>query len=196
MDGYVFQGKLDLKVKDCNSGKIFEDENLEFSCLPMDHSTDCIAFSIKEKDKRKIKMSEITKLKIPEGPMLTKFVEGKSVTIQGKKILAKDVTYLEKGKKLVYVTDTVLCDNAIKIAKDADLLICEATYDQSLLEKAKKHSHMTTHEAAQIATEANVKKLLITHFSPRYGDIKVLEDEAREIFPETKAAFDFMRNQV
>ena len=196
MEGFVFQGQLNLVIKECKSGKIFEDEYLEIHCLPMNHSTDCIAFSIKEKDKRKIKMSEITKLKIPEGPMLNKFVQGKSLTFKGKKINAKDVTYTEKGKKLVYVTDTVMCDNAIKLAKDADLLICEATYDKSLEEKAKKHSHMTTHDAATIASEAKVKKLLLTHFSPRYTDLKPLEDEAKEIFSETKCTFDFMRVRI
>jgi len=196
MEAFVFQGQLDLKIKDCDSGMIFEDTELEIHCLPLDHSTDCIGFSIIEKDKRKLKMSEMTKLKIPEGPLYTKFTQGKSVTFKGKKILAKDVTYLEKGKKLTYVTDTVLCDNAIKLAKNADLLICEATYDQSLLEKAKKHSHMTTQEAASIASEAKVKQLVLTHFSPRYSDLKPLEEEAQEIFPETKCAFDFMKIKV
>ncbi len=196
MEGFVFQGRLDLKVKECSSGIVFEDDYLEVYCLPMEHSTDCIGYSIKEKDKRKIKMSEITKLKIPESPLLTKFTQGKSVIFKGNKINAKDVTYLEKGKKLVYVTDTVLCNNAIKLAKDADLLLCEATYDKSLYEKAKKHSHMTTHDAAHIASEAKVKKLIITHFSPRYTDLKPLEEEAKEIFPETKVAFDFMRTKI
>ncbi len=89
--------------------------------------------------------------------------------------------------------DTVFTQNAVKLAKNADLLICEATYMNNLSEKAEKNRHMTAQEAGQIASQAEVKQLVLTHFSQRYKQVNELVDEARVIFPNTKAAFDLMK---
>jgi ribonuclease Z len=63
-------------------------------------------------------------------------------------------------------------------------------------EKAKEYLHLTSSQAAQIASQANAKKLILLHFSQRYKDIKEMEDEAKTIFPETVCAYDFMKIRI
>ena len=78
-----------------------------------------------------------------------------------------------ENKKLVFITDTRKNNNAIQLAKNADVLIHESTYDDNKLEKAHEHFHTTEIQAMEIADMANVKRLILTHFSPRLTDEKV-----------------------
>ena len=87
----------------------------------------------------------------------------------------------------------MVCQGAHKLAENADLLICESTYHSDMTAQAHEYSHMTAQEAAQIASQANAKKLLLTHFSARYADHTILEQDARTIFDNTQAAQDLMR---
>jgi len=97
------------------------------------------------------------------------------------------------GTKIGIIADTRLCTGCIKIAKDKDLLICDSTFAAKDEEKAHEYFHMTAVQAAQVAHQGNVKKLVLTHFSQRYKDVSSLEEEARDIFPNTVAAHDFMK---
>ena len=110
----------------------------------------------------------------------------------GKKIAPKDVTYIEQGKKISIIADTIPCKNAVTLAKDADLLICESTYSSELEEKGEAYGHMTGKQAGLIANQANAKKLLLTHFSARYKTTHEVEEDARNVFNNTQAARDFM----
>jgi ribonuclease Z len=91
--------------------------------------------------------------------------------------------------RVVYSGDTEPCENLIKIAKNADVLIHDATY----IEQRDNRMHSGAKEAALIAKEANVNKLILTHFSRRYTDLKELEEEAKKIFPNTIIAKDLMK---
>lgn len=196
MHSCAFDVKIDLKVKELNPKKIdkfLETEDYELYCAKLEHSTPCIGFSFAEKDKRNIDVSYLRKNKIKEGPYLENLKEGKDITYEGKKIKFKDCTYLVPGKKISYIVDTIFTQNAVKLAKDSDLLICEATYLSDLREKAVKTAHMTAQEAGQIASQADIKQLIITHFSSRYKEVSTLLEEAKTIFPNTKAAFDLMK---
>ena len=95
------------------------------------------------------------------------------------------------GRKFVYCTDTVFCDGAVELAKDADLLVHEATFAHQDAQMAFDRLHSTSTMAAQVASIAGAKQLIMTHFSPRYapGNAIVLDDllkEAQAIFPNTK----------
>jgi len=96
-----------------------------------------------------------------------------------------------KGIKLTYTTDTRPCKNISEFAKGSDLFICEGMYgDNGMLDKAKEHKHMTFSEAANLAKEANVKKMWLTHFSPSLFKPAEFIGNARSIFPETVAGKD------
>ena len=128
--------------------------------------------------------------------MLGDLQKGKDIVYEGKKIKAKDATILVKGKKLTLITDTVYCDNCVKLSKDADLLVSECTYSDKLKDLAKKRKHLTAVDAATIAKKAKVKKLIITHFSQRYNDISILLKEANKVFKNTYVAKDFMKIKI
>ena len=131
-----------------------------------------------------------------EGPILGKLQQGQDVTVKGKKIKAKDVTYATQGKKISYVTDTIPCKGADILAKDADLLICEGTHLDEIREKSEKSRHMTVRQAALIASENNVQKLVITHISQRYKMSSEIIEEARTYFDSSVVAEDFMKINV
>ena len=98
-----------------------------------------------------------------------------------------------KGIKITYSGDSRPCDNMVNLAKDSSLLIHEATFLEEDKDKAIENGHSTTKEAAEIAKNANVNKLIITHFSNRYTNIKPFKKETKEIFKNTTVAKDFMQ---
>lgn len=129
---------------------------------------------------------------IPEGPLWGKLHHGKAVEVDGRVIRAEDVVGPERpGRKVVYTGDTRPCAPTREHARDADLLIHEATFAHEEAERAVATGHSTAREAAEVAASAGVHRLALTHFSPRYADDpRALEREARAVFPETVAAYD------
>lgn len=96
-----------------------------------------------------------------------------------------------KGIKITYTTDTRPCRNIPVFAKNSDLFICEGMYgEDEMIDKAKEHRHMIFREAAEIAKEAEVKEMWLTHYSPSLFKPKEFINNARKIFPNTHAAKD------
>ena len=152
-----------------------------------------MGYNFIEKDKRNIDVKKIKKFGIPEGPLLGKLQEGKTIEFKGKKITPKETTYIVKGKKISLIADTAPCKNCYTLVKDSDLLICEATFTSKLEEKGEEYSHMTAKQAALIANKANVKQLLLNHLSARYKTPDEILEEAKTYFHNSKVAEDFMK---
>jgi ribonuclease Z len=186
---------IPYEVKEVKSGICFENDDFILRAEPLKHSADCIGFSFIEKERLRINIGKAEKLKL-SGPILGKLQAGKDVTHNGKKIKSKDVTYLVEEKKISYIADTLPCNGANKLAKNADLLISEGTHLSEIKEKTKKAMHLTIKDAALIASENNAKKLIITHISPRYKSTAEIVKEARDHFDETIVAEDFMKVRV
>ncbi|MDP3697967.1 MAG: ribonuclease Z [Nanoarchaeota archaeon] len=182
-------------VHEVSAGKVYEGDDFVLEAQKLEHSVPCIGYSFREKDKLRIDVVKAKKLGL-EGPILGKLQQGENVTLKGKKIKAKDVTYAVLGKKISYVTDTVPCKGADLLAKDADLLICEGTHLDEIREKSEKSRHMTVRQAALIASENNVQKLVITHISQRYKVPSEMIEEARTYFDNSMVAEDFMKITV
>jgi ribonuclease Z len=193
MHAFVFGNKVNFEVHDITKKRFFDGKEFYLEALPLDHSIDCIGFSFVEKDRLKIDMAKAKKLGLSEGPILGELQEGKEVAFKGKKILPEEVTFKVQGKKLTYIADTVATDNCIKLAEDADLLICESVYASGHEEKAFEYKHLTAQQAALIANNANVKKLVLTHFSQRYKNTQDIEEDARTVFNNVICAEDFMK---
>ena len=102
-----------------------------------------------------------------------------------------------KGIKLTYVTDTRPTESIVENAKGSDLFVCEGMYGEiDKSEKAKEYKHMTFYEAAQLAKEADVKELWLTHYSPSLTRPEEFLDEVRKIFSHTKAGRDRMTKEL
>jgi ribonuclease Z len=101
-----------------------------------------------------------------------------------------------KPIKIVYTGDTRPCDSLRTAAQDANILISEAMFSSEHADLAAPRGHMTAVEAATIARDAHVDLLVLTHYSPRYGDGNIIESEAREVFSNTILARDLMHISV
>lgn len=187
----LFKIKIQTKIHESQE-VVFENSEFKIESLPMQHGTPSLAYSFIIKDKLRLDRSKLKKLKLPNSPILKSLQEGKDITFNGKKIKASQVSYLEKGRKVTFILDTLPNENAIKLAKDSDLLICESTFSKEDAEQAKEHMHLTAEQAATIAKKSNSKKLILTHISQRYEAIpRIIEKEAKKIFKNTSLVKDF-----
>jgi ribonuclease Z len=162
--------------------------------LAVKHNVPALAYSIEEnKRPGKFNKSKALKLKIPEGPMFNKLQRGHNITLNNGKKITPDMVLgpARKGRKVVISGDTIPCDKLINFAKNADILIHDATFDSEFEEISKDYGHTTALQAAEIAKKAKVEKLILTHISPRYIDDEKLQNDARKIFKNSFVANDF-----
>jgi len=190
--------KVELKVKihEVQDGIVYEDKEIKIEAKKLQHSIECFGYTIQEKDRRKINLTYLKKFGLEQNPILGKLQKGQDIVWKGKEISASKGTKLITGKKLAIVLDTRKCKNAVELAKDADLLICESTYDAGDHELAIKRKHLTSVHAAEIARDGNAKSLILTHFSQRYKSVTGLKKEAKKVFSNTECAEDFMKVKV
>lgn len=196
---YILRGEeIKIKITEIKkNGIFFENKDYSLNAVKLKHNAHpCLAYSFIEKDTRKINTAYTKKFGLVRHPLLGKLQKGKNITYKGKKIKAEKATFLKKGKKITLILDTLLCDSCFEIAKNSDLLICEATYLEKLKDKAKEYKHLTAKQAASIAKKSNVKKLILTHFSPRYKNTADLKKEAQKIFKNVICAKDFTKIKV
>ena len=183
---------------DFTNGIIFENEEYYITALPLDHSLFDLAYRFQEKDKPgHLNLEKAQKYNLPVGPLIGELKKGNNVIFNGTVIKPSDV--LEepiKGKSIAIVTDTKPCENCITIAKEASLLIHEATFEKELLTNAQEMKHSTTIDAAQTAKNANAKLLIITHISSRNNDANKLLEECKSIFENTIVAYDFLKVKI
>jgi len=193
---FYFDRVLDMKIVEVENGRFFENESFALEAMELEHNVPTLGYAFVEKDRRRISVPFVKKLGIPDGPLLGKLQMGKDIEWKGKKVTAEEATSIVKGKKIAYITDTAICKNCITLAQDADLLISESVYEEGLHEKASQYKHMTAVQAASIANTANVKKLVLTHFSQRYKTTEKVQEEAKAHFSNVLCAYDFLKVKV
>ncbi|MCH9610223.1 MAG: Ribonuclease Z [Chlamydiales bacterium] len=171
------------------AGLVEDDGKFRIEATFLEHGVDNIAWRITEPDRLKFDQKKLHAHEI-RGPKVRELIAKGSVVIDGEKVLLEDVSWVRKGDSVVYVSDTRFCQQAIDIAKDAKILLCESTYMEEHQKLAKKHFHLTAKQAATIAKEADVEKLILTHFSARYLKTAPFVKEAQEVFANVEAAED------
>lgn len=201
MKSCAFDMRLEVEIKEIipKTNKpitFYENEHYRLEAAPLRHSIPCLGYAFIEKDRRKIMIKKAEKLGLKEGPELGRLQRGETITHKGKTIKPEDVSYIVKGKKVSFILDTEPCEAIHELVKDSDLMISEANFSSALEEKAEQYKHLTAQTAAQIASQAGVKKLILTHFSQRYKTIEELEEEAKRIFNNTTCAYDFMKIKI
>ena len=167
---------------------VFEDDKVEVFSIPLNHRVYTNGYLFREKKKpRKLNIDTIEEFPEIEICDYQNLKNGKDFVLESGEIIPNDYLTFEAQKSLSYAfcSDTKYKPNIVPIIKEVDLLYHEATFLHELKDLATYTGHTTAKEAAMIAKEANVKKLVIGHFSNRYHDYSVLLDEAREIFPNT-----------
>ena len=174
-----------------NPETIFEDSKVKVTSFPLRHSIPVCGFLFEEKPRPRNVIKE--------------FVESMQLTIKEMNELKSGLDIVRDGKvyknstltkdpprvrKYAFVTDTLKCSNIVEIIKDVDILYHEATYLHKDLDLARLSCHSTALQAAQIAHDSGAKKLLLGHYSSRYTDPKVIEEEAQTVFENSVATAD------
>ena len=169
---------------------IYEDRSLTVTTIPLRHRMPCCGFLFAEKPRpNHILRDMIDFYQVPVYE-LNRIKNGADyVTPEGEVIPNARLTRPSAvPRRYAYCSDTIYLPSITEQIKGVDLLFHEATFAEDAAPRAKETFHTTASQAARIARDAEVKKLLIGHFSARYDDEQVLLDEARAVFPDTQLA--------
>lgn len=196
--GY-FKPAYKVIAYEVEDGEVLDFDGYHIRVIKVKHNVPALAYSFEE-DKRpgKFNKPKALELDIPEGPLFSKLQRGETITLKNSKKITPEMILgpPRSGRKIVISGDTKSYDKLIDFAKDADVLIHDATFDSELEDVANEYGHATAFQAAEIAKKANVERLFLTHISPRYLDHRVLENDARKVFKNSFAPKDFQEIEV
>jgi ribonuclease Z len=177
---------------------LVDEERFSVKCFPTNHRIECYGFSFHEKkNPRKLNPDKAKEYGVPIS-FYDRLKNGEDY-IQENGTLIKNEWVTEDaptGKTYAFCADTKYDESIIPHIQDADLIYHETTYLDALRERAADRFHTTTRQAAEIAKKANVKKLLIGHFSSKYDTLEEFEQEAREVFLNTELALEGVTYKV
>jgi ribonuclease Z len=203
-EAYEFEG-LDSEEPSrtikMNNNTVFESKYFTIEYALVEHSVLTYAYAFIERPRYgKFNPDRAKELGIPMSNLWRKLQEGQIIEVNGKKIdpVKEGIVGPEKpGRKITYSGDLKPCDSLIKLGKDSDIIIHEATFAKDLAEIAQEKKHSTSIDAANDAKMMNAKQLILTHISSRYSeDAFRLLEEAKEIFPNTILAEDLLKIEL
>ena len=199
--GVVLKGRyppVEITFQELEAGLVFDKGDFTVTAFPVNHRTpDCYGFLFQELSRRPFLVEKAEKLKIPPGPWRGDLVAGREATLPDGRVINPEMVLGEEqpGTKLVHVGDAGKTDNLLEICQGADALVIEATYLEAEAELAEQFGHLTTKQAGELAKNAEVGTLILTHISRRYREEQVLE-EVKKFFENVYVAKDFDRFQV
>ena len=151
------------------------------------HRVASVAWALVEDDRPgRFDVAEARRRGVPAGPLFGLLQQGHDVTLDDGTVVVADgvVGEARTGRRLVFSGDTRPCDAVLAAALDADVLVHEATFLDADLDRARETLHSTAREAAELAREAGVALLALTHVSTRYP-VRAIKAEARAVFAGT-----------
>lgn len=174
---------------------IYEDRTLTVSTIPLQHRIPCCGFLFAEKPRPNHIIREMIDFYQVPVYEINRIKNGEDFGTPEGEVVANSrlTTPSDPPRRYAYCSDTIYRREIIPQIEGVDLLFHEATFVQTELARAKETFHTTAEQAARIALDAKVKKLVIGHFSARYEDEQVLLDEATKVFPATILAKENLR---
>jgi ribonuclease Z len=167
----------------------FHEGVFDIVVLPLRHSSPCLGYRLQEPAKSgKFDAAKAEELGLPNGLERRLLQQGESVQVNGRTVQPSEVVGPPiAGRVITYCTDTLPCANTLVLAHEADVLIHDATFSDAYADRAEESYHCTSRQAAQIAQEAHVGRLMLWHLSIRvHGDEEAaLLAQAREVFPDS-----------
>jgi len=169
-------------------------EGAEVRAFPVRHGQEAYGFVFEELPKRKFLKEKAHSLGI-KGRLFRELEEKGLVEVGGRVVELEEVSYLQRGVKVVYSGDTRYSPRLVEEARGADVLIHEATFHSSMEGEARRRGHSTAEEAGRAAEEAGVGMLVLTHISPRYKgrEGELVEDARRHFKGPVVVAHDGLR---
>jgi ribonuclease Z len=192
----IERNKFPVEIHEITPGDRLTRDEYDIVVFQTDHRPDTVGFALAEHTRLgRFNPDRARELGVPEGPLWGRLHKGETVLLEGGRSVspADIVGSPRRGRTLVYSGDTRPSLAVVEAARGADLLIHEATFGSDELERAKETGHSTAAEAARVAVEAGVRRLVLTHISLRYTrDAPELLAEARAVFADTVIARDGM----
>ena len=171
---------------------VFEDEKVIVKTIPLKHRVYTNGYLFQEKvGDRKLNVDAVKKHKI-ETCYFQKIKNGKDITLDDGTIIPNDELTFDPipAKSYAFCSDTMYDESIVPLIQNVDVLYHETTFLESEADKALKTMHSTAKEAATIALKANVKQLMLGHYSTRYENIQLFKEEAETIFPNVLLSDD------
>jgi len=196
----IERNKFPVEIVEIRAGDRLRRDEYDIVVFETQHRADTVGYALAEHIRLgRFHPERARELGVPEGPLWGRLHKGETVTLDdGRTVSPPDLVGApRRGRTLVYSGDTRPHLALLEAARGADLLIHEATFGGDEAERAVETGHSTAAEAARVALEAGVRRLVLTHISPRYTrDAPELLAEARAVFPETAIARDGMTVDV
>ncbi|MCK7606794.1 ribonuclease Z [Geobacillus stearothermophilus] len=188
--------RYELNIVEIDEGVIFDDERFSVIAKRLDHGMPSYGFRVVEKDlPGPLLVERLQALGVRPGPIYQEIKQGKTVVLDDGTVIdgREFVGPPQKGRIVAVLGDTRFCEAAIELARDADVVVHEATFAAAEQRLAHDYFHSTTTDAAEVARRAGAKRLILTHISSRYQGEAALQlvAEARKVFPNTDLAADF-----
>jgi ribonuclease Z len=166
------------------------------SARRLDHPVDTFGYRLVESDGRRMLPDRLAALHI-EGPAVGQLQRDGRIDVAGRTVALDEVSEVRVGQRFAFVMDTRLCGAVFDLADGADLLVIESTYLDRDADLAAAHAHLTAGQAARVAAQCRVRRLVLTHFSQRYEDLTPFAEEAARHFDgEVVVARDLARVPV
>ncbi|WP_335872683.1 ribonuclease Z [Bacillus sp. 2205SS5-2] len=193
--------KYPLEVIEIEEEMVFEDEDFLVTAKKLDHAIETYGYRIEEKERKgPLLVDKLKKSGFMPGPYYRELKEGKTVILEDGAILeGKDfLGESQKGRIVSILGDTRPCLAAVELTMDADVLVHEATFADGNEEMAWEYYHSTVSQAIHTASQANARKLILTHISSRYTEVDAqqLESDAKTLFENTVLAQDFLEVEI
>lgn len=179
-----------------HSQELFNERGFKVTTMSLDHKIACYGYRIEEADHPgELQVDKLRQDNIPSGPIYGQLKAGKTVklddgrVIDGKNYIGKP----QPGRIIAILGDTRQTPNAVVLAHKADVLVHESTFAKNEAIMAHNYYHSTSLQAAEVAKQAGVKKLLLTHISARYTGKAAyqLAYQVRDVVPDTRVVNDF-----
>jgi ribonuclease Z len=182
-------------------GILFEEQGFRVEAARLEHRIESFGYRIEEPDQAgKLMHAELQALGVASGPVYGKLKQGETVELEDGRVLhgADFLGPTCTGRKVTILGDTKYCSGAVHLAREADVLVHEATFAKERQELADAFDHSTTIDAARTAHEAGAKVMIMTHISSRYQaeEEDMLLQEARSIHPKSYLAKDFWSYEI
>ena len=198
------QFKFALRVQEFPRGyrgRVLDEAEFHVDALPLDHSIFCLGWRLQEKTKAgTFNLEEAQALGVPRGPLYGRLQQGESVTLADGSVVTPEMVLgpPRPGKSVVYCLDTQFSERSIELAENCTALIHESTFGPDGVELARDRKHSTMDDAARVAKEANVGRLIATHFSSRYDGRQVskIGEEARAVFENITVGRDLLEIEI
>lgn len=192
--------RFPVEIHEVNAGDRINRGDYVIETAAASHRGRCLGYALVEPPRLgRFDPDRARAMGIPEGPMWGAIHRGETVTLpDGSRVGPEELVGPPRaGRKVVISGDTVPCDSIRELARGADLLVHEATFGDDEAERAGETRHSTARDAAEVARDAGVKRLVLTHISARYSrEAPELLAEARAVFEEMVVARDGMVIEV